>query len=179
MKIHWLLIYNFLFLPFICFLLTGMQTSLWLNLMGWFPSPQFWLIILTYIVIHRPFWMSIAFGYLTAILLMGFTAWPFEKLLLSIMIIVGISQLVKDRIYGSGPNYFLALCGMNAVLFQITYILIGYFLENVDLIRFSFFDAVLSPLLSVLFAYPIYQLFKIFDRWTHQELDMKPGKHLI
>lgn len=179
MKLHWIVFYNFLLLPFLSFLVTGLQTSVWLNVMGWFPSPQLWLIILTFAVVHRPLWISISFGYLNAIVLSGFTAWPFEKFLLASMIIVGISHLVKDRIYGSGPNYFLALCGFNALVFQFSYIVIGYFLEGADLARFNPFDATLSPLLTFLFAYPLYKVLKFFDRITHQEQDMDPGRHLI
>lgn len=179
MVIPWKILYNFAVIPLLVFLLTGLQTSLWFQLLGLFPAPQFWIIALTYLVIHRSFWLPLSLGYLFPVILTGFTAWPFEYLLASSMVIIGASQLLKDRLYGSGVNYFIALCGWNVFLFHICYTVLGFFKEDIYLARVSLFDLSLSPLLSVLFAYPLYFVFKFLDRIFKQEEDPQPGQNLI
>jgi len=159
-------------------ILSGIQTSLWFQLLGPFPTPQFWIIVLTYLIIHRRFWMSLIMGYLISIVLTGFTAWPFEFLLASSMVLIGSSQLLKDRIYGSGVNYFMALCGWNVFLFHLCYTFFGMFKEDISFGRVSLFDLSLSPLLSILLAYPVYYLFKFLDRLFKEDEEQQPGKNL-
>lgn len=179
MTIPWRVLYHFIIIPALVLLFTGLQTSLWFQLLGLFPTPQLWIIILTYLIIHRSFWMSLSMGYLFSVLMTGFTAWPFEYLLASSMLIVGSSQLLKDRIYGSGANYFIALCGWNVFLFHLCYTLLGLVKEDITLGRIGLFAFSLSPLLSVLLAYPVYFGFKFLDRLFKQEEDQQPGKSLI
>lgn len=179
MIIPWRLLYHFGVIPLLVLLLTGLQTSLWFQLLGLFPAPQFWIIVLTFLIIHRPFWISLIMGYLFSVVLTGFTAWPFENILACTMIIVGSSQLLKDRIYGSGVNYFIALCGWNVFLFQLCYTILGLIKEGISLQRVSLFDLSLSPLISVLFAYPLYFMLKFLDRLFKGEEDPQPGKDFI
>ncbi len=179
MIIPWRILYHFGLIPILVFLFTGLQTSLWFQLLGLFPPPQFWILILTYLIIHRPFWLSISLGYLFSILMTGFTAWPFEFLLASSMLIVGSSQLLKDRIYGSGANYFIALCGWNVFLFHLCYNFLGLIKEGIAFQRISLFDLSLSPLISILLAYPIYFIFRFLDKIFMKEEDPLPGKSLI
>lgn len=179
MIIPWRVLYHFGLIPVLVLLLTGLQTSLWFQLLGLFPTPQLWIIVLTYLIIHRPFWISLIMGYLFSVVLTGFTAWPLENLLACTMIIVGSSQLLKDRIYGSGVNYFIALCGWNVFLFQVCYTILGLIKEGISLHRVSLFDLSLSPLISVLFAYPLYFMFKFLDRLFKGEEDPQPGNDFI
>lgn len=179
MIIPWRLLYHFGLIPVIVLIFTGLQTSLWFQLVGLFPAPQFWIIILTYLIIHRSFWPSLGMGYLFSVIMTGFTSWPFEYLLASTMLIVGSSQLLKDRIYGSGVNYFIALCGWNVFLFHLCYTVLGLIKEDISFGRVSLFDLSLSPLISVLLAYPFYFMFKFLDRVFKGEEDPQPGKNLI
>ena len=173
MRIPWRILYHFAIIPVLLIGLTGIQTSLWFQILGMFPTPQIWIVALTYLIIHRPFWLSVSMGYLFAVILTGFTAWPFEFLLASSMLIVGSSQLLKDRIFGSGPNYFIALCGWNVFLFHLCYTLLGLIKEDITFTRVSLFDFILSPLLSVLLAYPVYFIFKFLDRLFREEEEVQ------
>jgi len=117
-------------------------------------------------------------GYLFSIVLTGFTIWPFEYILTSSMVIVGCSQLLKDRIYGSGPNYFFALCGWNVFLFHICYTALGVIKEDIPLARVSVFDFILSPLLSVLLAFPIFSALRILDRVFNEDEESQVGNSI-
>jgi hypothetical protein len=179
MRIPWRILYHFLVIPLFVLLLTGAQSSLWFHVLGLFPTPQLWIVALTYLIIHRSFWLSLSMGYLFAVLMTGFTAWPFENLLATSMVIVGSSQLLKDRIYGSGANYFIALCGWNVFLFHLCYTFLGFVTEDISFSRVSLFDLSLSPLLSMLLAYPVYFAFKLLDRLFKEDEEQQSGKSLI
>ncbi|HAG91962.1 MAG TPA: hypothetical protein DCL41_08825 [Bdellovibrionales bacterium] len=178
MRIPWRILYHLIVLPVILILLTGIQTSFWLQLLGPFPTPQLWIVVLTYLITHRPFWISLGMGYLFSVILTGFTAWPFEYILTSAMVLVGVSQLLKDRIYSSGPNYFIALCGWNVFLFHVCYTFLGMLKEDIPFARVSLFDFILSPLLSVLLAFPVFSGLRMLDRIFKEDADLQTGNSI-
>ena len=67
-------------------LLSALQTSLWLQLFGWFPPPQIWLTTLVFWVLYRALWEGVIMVYILTIVVSPFTAQPLSHLLLVTML---------------------------------------------------------------------------------------------
>src|SRR4051812_33316997 len=93
----------------ICELICAFQTSLWMQVLGGFPPPLMWIVLLTYFCLHRHIWEGVLMTYLVTLVLCSFTAEPFEHLLLANLICLVFILLVKNRIYWSSTNYFMMM----------------------------------------------------------------------
>ena len=161
-----LVISNYIVFILICFLLTGIQTSLWLQLFGYFPGPILWIPVLNYWAFNRSPMEAIIMSYLIVFILSTMTGMPLGIIFISVLACYGIIFLLKDRVLWSGPSHFTLSTAITGYSLPIIILVTSWSLENQPVTDFQFFNWILSPLLTALFSLFLYPVFIIFDRLT-------------
>lgn len=169
MKNQWLLALNIVALLVLTDLLCALQTSFWMQVLGAFPPPQFWLIILTYSVLHRHIGEAVLMTYLITFVLAAYTAEPFEHFLAANMCCVVFILTIKNRVYWPSPNYFMMMTGGAAGLHFLVFMILSQFLDRNPLRSPELFQWVVSLLMTTLFSLPLYSMLKWFDRLTQMD----------
>lgn len=169
MKNHWLTALNILGLLVFSNLLTAFQTSLWMQVLGGFSPPYFWLVVLTFAILHRHVGEGVLMVYLFTLQLSAYTSLPFEQLLVNNMTCLVLILLVKNRIYWSSPNYFMLMTGAATTLHFILTFVLSQFLDHNPLRSPEWFNWALSFLMTILVSIPIYRFLKWWDRLTDRD----------
>jgi len=140
-----------------------------MQVLGGFPPPFFWLVVLTFVILHRHVGEGVFTVYLFTLTLCAYTSLPFEQLLVNNMTCLVLILLVKNRIYWSSPNYFMLMVGAATGLhFSLTALLSQFFDHN-PLRSPELFSWALSFLMTILSSIPIYRLLRWWDRLTDRD----------
>lgn len=145
-------------------LLCALETSLWFLVLGHFPPPMFWLVVLVYISVTRPLWESTFLTYLLTLVVASFTAFPFEQFLIYNLLMMVTLVLIRERVFWGGPTFFMLMVAVASLLAPIFFWLVsrGFDPNPVNIPRI--FDWLISALLTVLFCLPLYRLYQWFDK---------------
>lgn len=164
---------NYLLFLAATLLLAGLECSLWLQVFGDSPGPNLWVPTLVYWTLTREATESVPMIYLLTILLAGLTALSLPVFLVINMTLFSLLYLIKQRIYTSGPVYFMLIAGVAAFSVLPLHALFSWTFEENSLTHPSWFKWVLEPLITMLAALPLYQVFAFLDVVTHKE---RPAK---
>lgn len=169
MKNHWLTALNIIGLVVFANLLAAFQASLWMQVLGNFPPPFFWLVVLTFVILHRHVGEGVLMVYLFSLSLCAYTALPFEQFLMSNMIGLVLILLIKNRIYWSSPNYFMLMTAAAAAFHFTSIFALSQFLDRNPLRSPELFNWTISSLMTILVSIPIYRFLKWWDRLTDRD----------
>lgn len=169
MKNHWLIALNCLVLLAFTNIMCAFQTSFWMQVLGSLPAPILWIVVMTYVILHRHLGEGVFMTYLITFILCAYTAEPFEQLLMANMVCLIFIQLVKNRIYWSSPNYFMLMAAATAGVQFLLILVLSQFLDHNPLRSPEFFHWTISFLLTMLVSLPMYRFLKWLDRVTQRD----------
>ena len=175
MKRRGLVIANYLVFLGLTLFLISIQISLWPQLFGDFPAPQFWITILAYWVMGRHLIEGLAMTYFLSFLIGALTAMPLNLILTINMILFCSGFLLKRRIFWVGPAYLMVLSGLGSLLFPIVHFIISWFFEA-NPIRFpEIFHWSVVCLFAVFWSPVLLIIFRALDTLTSKELSSEAG----
>lgn len=146
-------------------LLATIQTSLWFQIFGYFPSPSLWIPVLIYVALNRSTLETIIYAYLTAFVLSSMTAMPEGILMVACLGVALTAQVFKKRIYWVSASYIMMVSGLGALLFQI-YHWIAAFVFGDPISMPAVIDWLIEALLTPLAAPVLWPIFRWLDRVT-------------
>jgi hypothetical protein len=179
LKNHWLIALNIALLIIFAILLSALQTSLWLQVLGPFPAPQFWIVILCYAVLNRHLSEGILITYLLTMAVSSFTVYPAENLLAVNMGCLMFIVFIKNRIYWSSPNYFMLMSGATLTVFYFLFFILSQLVDANPIRSPALFDWIISLLLTMLISLPAYRFLKWFDKMTDRDETAETTSGLI
>jgi hypothetical protein len=154
---------------FATLLMGTVQTSLWFQILGYFPAPALWIPGLVYISLFRPTLEAVIFSYVCAFVLGTMTAMP-EGMLMFVCLALSLSvQVFKQRIYWPGSSYFMMVCGLAALMFHVFHWAATFLIGDAPLTSPQISDWLIESLLTPLAAPLLFPFFRWFDRVTNRE----------
>jgi hypothetical protein len=169
LKNNWLIALNMILLVVFTELICAFQTSLWMQVLGGFPPPLMWVVLMTYVVLHRHVWEGVMMTYILTFVIGSFTAEPFEHLLLANLVCLIFILLVKNRIYWTSTNYFMMMSGATTILHFVLVVVMSQFLDHNPLRSPEFFQWMISFLLTLLVSLPMYWFLRRLDSITQRD----------
>lgn len=161
-----LVVSNYIVFLLLCFLLTGIQASLWLQLFGYFPGPILWIPILNYWAFHRRPIEAVIMAYFIVYILSTMTGMPLSIIFVSVLACYLLIFLLKDRVLWSGPSHFTLSTAISAYTLPFVILVTSWAFEDQPIVDFQFFNWILSPLITALISLFLYPVFIILDRLT-------------
>ena len=149
--------------------LSAAQTSLWFLVLGHFPPPMFWLIVLVYVSVTRPLWEATVMTYLLSLTMVPFTAAPFEAVLVFCLLLTVLIFLFRERVFWGGPTYFMMMVAGTSLAAPLIYWAVSRWIDKSPLSIPDIFDWLLSGCLTALFSLPMYRLYQWFDHIASQD----------
>jgi hypothetical protein len=150
-------------------ILSAAQTTLWFLVLGHFPAPMFWLIILVYLSVTRPLWEVTFMTYLLSFAIAPLTAAPFEAVLIFCLSLMLLIFAIRERVFWGGPTYFMLMVGGASLAAPILYWIVSRWLDKVPIYIPEVFDWLISGCLTTLFSLPLYRLYQWYDRIALQD----------
>jgi hypothetical protein len=170
LKIPWYWMLGIALMILTAVILGAIQTTLWYLVLGRFPAPMFWLIILVYITVTRPLWESTLMTYLLTLATAPFTALPYEAVLVYCLTLMLLLTLIRERVFWGGPTYFMLMVGFASVAAPLIYWMISRWFDKNPLVFPEIFDWLISACLTTLFSLPLYRLYQWFDKIASQDV---------
>jgi hypothetical protein len=149
---------------FLQLLLITAQTSLWMQVLGDFPAPQFWIPVFVYWSVYRKPHESVAMIYLTTFMAGSLTALPFTLLLLVLSLVYIALYYLKDRIYWSGSTFYMLACGFSALCFPVLHLTVSWIVEANPIHDIEIFHWIISILMTMLLSLLLFRFFAFVDR---------------
>ncbi|HRK06632.1 MAG TPA: hypothetical protein PLZ57_02590 [Pseudobdellovibrionaceae bacterium] len=173
MREKFLRLLNIAIFALVLLLLTSAQTSLWMQIFGYFPAPLLWLPIIAYVAINRTPLETIIITQIFSLIMAPATVMP-EGLLMICNLGVALSvQVFKTRIYWNAATYIMMVSGGSVVLFHLLHMLGSFMVRMPDyqpLTSPSLSDWIVQAMLTPLAAPPIIWLLSFIDRLTGREM---------
>ncbi len=169
MKAKLLLIANLALFVLALMILGSVQTSLWFQIFGYFPSPALWIPCLIYVALYRSTLETIIFAYLAGFTLSTMSAMPEGLLMLLCVALALTARLFKRRIYWETSSYMMMTCGLAALVFHLYHWGASFFIGDYPLTSPNIMDWLIEALLTPLAAPPLLPLFRWFDRITERD----------
>ncbi len=169
MKIPWYWLLSVALIMGTTLVLNGIQTSFWYLLLGSFPPPLLWLVVLVYISVTRTLGEATFMTYLLALVNTSFTAFPFEAMLVYCLGLMIMLILIRERVYWGGPTFFMLMVGAASLSAPILFWIASRIFEKNPVGIPAVFDWLISALLTVLFSLPLYRLYQAFDAVAAQD----------
>ncbi len=166
---------NYVLFVIILVLLTSLQCSLWMQLLGSFPPPQTWIPFVVYAALYRRPAESLALAALLTLAATSLSAIPLGLFLMLNLLLVGFIVLFKERIYWPGSTYFVLVCGSSVILFSLLHLSLSWMIEFNPIRHYHLFDWTLGSLLTMLIGFPLYRLLNWIDHLTQKELPTEAG----
>jgi len=164
LKIPWYWLLSLVLMLTTAALFTAFQTSLWFLVLGRFPSPMLWLIVLVYMSVTRPLWEATLMTYLLTFVFSAFTVFPFEGMLIYGLLMMVTLILIRERVFWGGPTFFMLMVGVASLSAPLLFWICSRWFDKNPLFIPEIFDWVISALLTMLFSFPVYRLYQWFDR---------------
>ena len=159
---------NVLLFLFATLMLATIQTSLWFQIFGYFPSPALWIPVLIYVALNRSTLETIIYAYLTAFVLASMTAMPEGVLMVSCLGVALTAQVFKKRIYWNSASYIMMVSGLGALFFEIYHWTASY-IFNDPISSPAIIDWLIEALLTPLCAPVLFPILQWFDRLTDRD----------
>lgn len=150
------------------FLLCGLQSSFWTNLISFIPSPQFWLILFVFVATKWAPVSSIFYIYFLGFCLTNFSDAPLKMIWFSSLIMFLAILLIKNRIQLTGVFLFIVLNLIGSVTFELSYYYLSDILEATPT-QLMFSDRLVQILINFIFSYPMYFVFEKIDIFIFDE----------
>lgn len=145
-------------------LFTAMQTSLWFLVLGRFPAPMLWLVILVYMSVTRPLWEATLMTYLLALVYSSFTVFPFEAMLIYSLLLMLVLILIRERVFWGGPTFFMLMVGVASLSAPVLFWMTSRWFDKNPVFIPEIFEWLIASLLTMLASLPVYRLYQWFDR---------------
>lgn len=139
------------------------QTSFWPFVLGTFPAPQLWLILVVFIALKWPTFRTIFFIYFLGLVLTRFSYVPLKMAWTSLLMLLFFVWIFKNRIHSTSLFYFSILVTGGSLFYSIGYILLSRWLEPVPT-SIHFLHRILEMGCNFLFSIPVYKLLDFIDR---------------
>lgn len=169
MKEKILLLCNIALFVVTALILAGVQTSLWLQIFGYFPPPALWMPVLVYLSLFRGTLTTILLSHLLALALASATAMPDGLMMISCLGVALSVQVFKTRIFWIQSTYFMMVCGFSTLLFHILHFVSSWIFSEFPVTSPALADWIIQSLLTPLFAPVFFPLFRWFDAVTDRE----------
>jgi hypothetical protein len=163
-KIPWYWLLSLFLMVFTAVLLTAAQTGLWYLVLGRFPAPMFWLVILVYVSVTRPLWEATLMTYLLTLVNAGFTAFPFEAMLIYSLMLMLLIFMIRERMYWGGPTFFMLMVGAASLSAPILFWMTSRWFDRNPIFIPDIFDWLIAALLTAIASLPLYRLYAWYDR---------------
>jgi hypothetical protein len=153
-KIPWqkIIIFNLL-----AFVLCGLQTTVWFQLTPFFTAPNFYLMLVVFVALHRDPIPSFFENYLIGFVVHCFSVMPLGVLWIEIGLITLAAQIIKNRVFWEDWKYYSGACFGAIVIKNLLDPFLSWFFEiptsvilGTRLIEI-FFTTVFAPALYVVF----------------------------
>lgn len=170
---------NLFFTFLIAYVLSGLQTTFWYQIFGDLPVPQVWLLIVLYVLLYRTPWWSWIEVYALALVFAAFTSTPLGILWMKFFAVCLLVTFVKNRIFWTGPRYFLIASFGVTFSYQVISLLVSQIFEDnpapIEVLNF-----LANMIVTPLFALAIYWLMSMIDSYTRKDptLDSHRGAEL-
>jgi len=151
------------------FLFCGVQTSLWPLLTGGAPSPQFWLILLLYLVLYRSYYQALIFSYFLALIIKSFSSVSIGMLWPLFFLLITPASYFKSRMFWPNTRYFMIASFLFVGAYHVFSLILSYYLEN-NPVPISPFSRLLEISLTLLWSAPLYWLMNFIDKLTLPEI---------
>lgn len=146
------------FAPLLVLILAcGVQTIWWPSLLGSFPAPPLWLLVIVWLSVYRPRPSTILLIYACGWMASAFTAMPLKMMFFSLLALHLLISSARERVFWSGASYFLLAAVCSTTVFHLLYIVLSSLLEPVRSALLPF-DRLLQILLSAPFGLLIYSI---------------------
>lgn len=139
------------------------ETTLWPMMFGDLPSPQLWLIIITYIAIYREPTEGIITVYALGYLMTAFTLMPLKIILISVLFVFGVIYLIRSRLFWGGNGYFTMMVAIGLMTYHIGYFCISRFIEA-NAVSIEFMTRIQQILITPIFSFFIYKFLQIYEK---------------
>lgn len=169
MKIPWYWMLGIVLMLASTMILSALQTSLWFQLFGRFPSPMFWLIILVYVSVTRPLWEATLIVYLLTLVSAPFTAFPFAGLLVYSLMLMVMLIMIRERVFWGGSTYFMLMVGVACVTAPLAFWLCSRWFDKNPIFMPAIFDWLIAGCLTALFSLPLYRFYQWIDHVASQD----------
>ena len=144
-------------------LFCAIQTSFWPFMLGFLPSPQFWLILIIFIAMKWPPTVAIFYIYFLGFILTQYSHLPLKMAWIPLLLVTVFVWLFKNRIHSTSVFYFSILVTSASIFYAISYIGVSYWLEHVPTPIY-----VLHRLAEIgcnfLVSIPLYKFLNFFDQ---------------
>jgi hypothetical protein len=164
-----LLYINILFHLIFTFILTNIQTGLWYDIFGGFPTPFFWLLCLVYYGIYRSNKDAVLLFAFNVFIVMNYTVAPLGLIFLSSFGVFVLMTKLKSRVFWRGPSYFVMMSAISVPVFYILYYGISWSFEEIGFAKIRWFYILTQILLTTLISPLFYFIFQNIDRISGKE----------
>ncbi len=168
MKAKALLIANVILFLLATLLLAAGQTSLWLQIFGYFPPPALWIPGLVYIALFRSTMTVVIVSHLIAIALATSTVMPEGLMMISCLAVALSVQVFKTRFYWTATTYFMLVCGLSTIVFHLYHYAASWVVGDHPLTAPQLTAWTIQALLTPLFAPILFPVFRWFDQITNR-----------
>lgn len=159
--------------------LASIQSSLWLQVFGYFPAPYLWIAVLNYWVMFRRPVKAVIMTYFVAYVLIAMTGMPLNMMFAVLLSNFAFMYFLRDRVLWAGPTQFMLACGASALLLPFLIMIFSLMLEANPIKDFYFFDWIMRSLLTALFSLPCFHVFALVDRFTQQEAPKDTSSQML
>jgi hypothetical protein len=111
--------FGLIFYGILVLLLCGLQTSLLSQVLGSDGAPYLFLVVTTYLALHRNIWEAIGSVYLISFLASNFTDSPWGFLVIGQLGVILAVQFLRNRIFWPGHFYFVLTFLLAIATFQV------------------------------------------------------------
>ena len=153
-----LVVFTLVFYAFCAF-----QTSFWPFVLGSFPSPQLWLIMVIFIALKWPNIRAVLFSYFLGLIMTRYSYIPLKMAWTSLVALMLFVWIFKNRIHSTSLFYFSILATSGSFFYAVAYILISRWLEPNPTPIF-FLHRLLEMGCNFLFSIPIYKFLEFIDQ---------------
>jgi hypothetical protein len=159
---------NYIAFLLITAVLVAFQCALWFQFLGSFPPPQMWIPTLVFWFLYREPIEGVIMAYLLSGLLATQTSLPFSSFLTLNLLLFAVAFLLKARFYWAGASFYTSLCGACTFLFLAFEFLLAAVMDQGPVAFPELLAWLISPLLTMAFALPLYYLFHALDKVCHK-----------
>jgi len=169
MKERFFKVLNIVAFTFMVLFLATVQSSLWFQIFGYFPSPAFWIPALIYVAIFRTTLEAVILSFLFALAISTMSSMPDGILVTTTMLLALSARTFRQRIYWNSNSYIMMICGVGALLFHLYFFIASMFFSEISMHSPQVLDWLLEALLTPAVAPALFKLFKWIDVLTNQE----------
>lgn len=150
-------------------ILLGIQTALWPQVFGLIASPLLWLTLVVYLAINRPLFQGVFLAYFLGFIMMSYTAAPLKMIWTPIFCCYLLVYIIRDRFFWQGSGYLAMMTLVASSAYHIVYYILSHFVEK-NPTTLLFFDRLTQMVLTPIFAFPLYILYRRIDRIGVEEV---------